>query len=98
MERRRTRRLVAVLTVRGFSERKPSWLIPSLQMRRKVLSVSEGYALREPVGSSEPDSPVPAETSSPRDWLADGASRMAETGTRGSSERRWYPSLGCAAE
>ena len=88
------RRLVAVLAVGGLPECKPSWLIPSLQMWRKALSLSEGYVPREQVGSSKPDSPAAAETSSPCDSLATGASRMAETDTRGSRERRWYPVAG----
>jgi hypothetical protein len=92
------RRLVAVLAVGGFPECRRSWLIPSLQMRRKALSLSEGYVLREQVGSSKLDSPAPAETSSPYHSLAGGASRMAETGTRGGSGGRWYPGLACAAE
>ena len=92
------RRLVAVLAVGGLPVCKRSWLIPSLQMRRKALSLSEGYVPREHVGSSKLDSPAPAETSSPCDSLAGGASRMPETDTRGSSERRWYSQLACAAE
>jgi hypothetical protein len=75
----------------------PSWLIPSLQLRRKALSLSKRYAPREQVGSSKSDSPAPAETSSPCDSLAGGASRMAETDRRGRSERRWYLGLAYAA-
>ena len=57
------RRLVAVLAVGGFPECKPSWLVPSWQMRGKALSLPAGYAPREQAGSSKPDSPAPAETS-----------------------------------
>ena len=39
------RRLVAVLAVGGLPVCRPSWLIPSLQMRRKALSLSEGDAV-----------------------------------------------------